>query len=66
MRSGLLNQFQQDFFRLLSTHVSKNFVKSNYFSILKGTKLEPVYCKKRQKKAHDQLLVWEIGDLQRF
>ena len=25
--------------------------------------LEPVYCKKRQKKVHDQLLVLGIGDI---
>jgi hypothetical protein len=32
---------------------------SSYFD----SNLKPVCCKKQQKKVHDQLLVWDIGDL---
>ena len=41
------------------------FVVETGLPILKKKKivLEPVCCKKRQKKVHDQLLVWRIGDL---
>ena len=59
------------------THFSVCWIQKRYLQLhciytvlsiltIISQKLEPVFCKKQQKKVPDQLLVCEIGDLWRF